>query len=66
MVRTTRAQREALQRRWNQATHDSVQFMLSYRQFRRTVQPTFGCDNAVTVKWCGIWLCIETDGYTHS
>jgi hypothetical protein len=39
---------------------------LTYRQFRRLVQPTFGCDGAVVAPWCGMWLCIETDGYTHS
>jgi len=22
--------------------------------------------SAVTVKWCGMWLAIESDGYTHS
>lgn len=30
------------------------------------VQPTFGCDEAVTVQWCGMWLCVEQDGYTHT
>ena len=39
---------------------------LTYRQFRNLVQPTFGCDGAVTVPWCSMWLCIERDGYTHS
>jgi len=29
-------------------------------------QATIGCDGAVTVPWCGMWLCIERDGYTHS
>ncbi len=40
----------------------SVRFM-SYRQFRRTV--TMGC-NCIMVPWCGMWLGIELDGYTHS
>ena len=35
----------------------------SYLAFRRTVQPGSGC---VMVEWCGMWLGIETDGYTHS
>lgn len=39
---------------------------ISYRAFRRNVHPTFGCDNAVCVPWCGMWLAIETDGYVHS
>jgi hypothetical protein len=39
---------------------------MTYREFRKKVTPTFGCDGAVTVPWCGFWLCIERDGYTHS
>ena len=35
----------------------------SYLEFRRTVQPGWDC---VMVEWCGMWLGIETDGYTHS
>jgi hypothetical protein len=30
------------------------------------VLPTIGCDDAVTVPWCGMWLCIEKDGYCHT
>ena len=29
-------------------------------------QGLLACDGAVTVPWCGMWLCIERDGYTHS
>ena len=36
---------------------------LSYRAFRRSVLPGPDC---VMVKWCGMWLGIEPDGYTHS
>ena len=25
-----------------------------------------GCDGAITVQWCNMWLCIEKDGYCHS
>lgn len=39
---------------------------MSYRAFRKTAQATFGCDGAIVVHWCGMWLCIEKDGYTHS
>lgn len=39
---------------------------LTYKQFRRRVQPTFGCDGAVALPWAGMFLCIEKDGYTHS
>lgn len=61
MTKTTRAQRLAIFRKWQQAANG-----LTYRTFRATVQPTFGLDGAVVVHWCGMWLCIETDGYCHS
>jgi hypothetical protein len=38
---------------------------LQWRRFRKTVQPFFG-DDCVMVPWAGMWLGIETDGYTHS
>lgn len=69
MVITTRKQREAIKRLYDRAHYDSVPFNTkypSYRHFRRAVSPTFGCDGAVTVEWCGMWVCIERDGYTHS
>ena len=61
MVKTTRKQRLALWSRW-----DMIAPRISYREFRKTVQPTFCMDNAVVVHWCGMWLCIERDGYCHS
>ena len=36
---------------------------LTYREFRAMAQPGFGC---IMVPWCGMWLGIEPDGYTHS
>jgi hypothetical protein len=62
MVKTTKGQRAALKRVWDR-DHAGV---ASYRRFRNLVQPTFGCDGAIVVLWNGMWLCIETDGYTHS
>jgi hypothetical protein len=38
----------------------------SYRHFRSHLRGTFGCDGAVSIYWCNMWLCIEKDGYTHS
>ncbi len=58
MVRLNKAQRQSLLRKWLQDNQS-----LSYLQFRRTVQPGWDC---VMVKWCGMWLGIERDGYTHS
>jgi hypothetical protein len=40
--------------------------VVCYRQFRKAVQPTFGMDGAVVVAWCGMWVCIEKDGYAHT
>jgi hypothetical protein len=60
----TLKQRQTLVRKWLQG--DLSAQGISYRQFRKTVEPTIGMDGAVTVKWCGLWLCIETDGYCHS
>jgi len=54
----TRAQREALLRVWRRDNQ-----CLNYRDFRRTVLPGPGC---AMVFWCGMWLGIEPDGYTHS
>ena len=57
----TDAQRAAIRRKWMQAPDGKT-----WREFFDSVQPTFGMDEAVTVPWCGMWLAVETDGYTHS
>lgn len=36
---------------------------LTYMQFRRSVIISRDC---AMVQWCGMWLGIEHDGYTHS
>ena len=51
-------QRIALYKKWIQNNQG-----MSYMQFRRTVQHGYDC---VMVQWSGMWLGIETDGYTHS
>lgn len=61
MLILTRAQRGAVKRAWQRMSARP-----SYREFRASVQPTFGCDGAVVVPWCNMWLIIERDGYTHS
>jgi len=57
----TKEQRHSLLRVWQRGQSD-----LSYLQFRRSVESGFCMDGAVVVPWCGMWLAIETDGYTHS
>jgi hypothetical protein len=81
MVRTTRAQREALfkvfQREfpswyspgWRYRYGSGNELVkvptIQYRRFRRTVKPFFG-DTCIMVPYAGMWLGIEQDGYTHS
>jgi hypothetical protein len=38
---------------------------MTYRQFRRTAQYVHHM-GVLMVPWCGMWLGIEKDGYTHS
>jgi hypothetical protein len=68
-MRITKDQQRALHRKWQQA-HDQQaekgKRFMSYLAFRRTALPTIGCDGAIAVPWCGMWLAIERDGYTHS
>jgi hypothetical protein len=75
MTQTTREQRRALKSKFDQLIDAYVERVKrgerptpppTYRQFRASALPTFGCDGAVTIQWCGMWLCIERDGYTHS
>lgn len=36
---------------------------IQYRRFLKKVQGGPGC---IMIPWCGMWLGIEPDGYTHS
>ena len=74
MIQLTHDQRAALKRIYDRcpldANHDRINpgdpwTPITYRQFRATVQPII-CDRAVMVHWCGMFLGIEPDGYTHS
>lgn len=38
----------------------------SFLKFRRNVHPMLCGQGAIVVPWCGMWLAIEPDGYTHS
>lgn len=76
MINLTREQRKSLKEIFDRcpldANHDRIQegyndklTPITYRQFRRTVQPVF-FDTAVMVHWCGMWVGIEPDGYAHT
>lgn len=53
-----KAQRTALHRVWTRDPQG-----MTYLQFRRSVHYSRDC---AMVRWCGMWLGIEVDGYTHS
>lgn len=78
MVKTSKDQRRALKKIFDRSSlfkldPHTLSFPnrhfgkpMTYKDFRKEVMPTFGMDDAVVVPWCGMWLCIEKDGYTHS
>lgn len=80
MIKTTKEQRKALLAKFKESRVHSVRCVSNgldftkyeetsynnYRSFRKMAKGTFGCDGAITVYWCNMWLCIEKDGYTHS
>ena len=59
-MKLTKQQQIAVKRIYNRAP-----LSVSFLAFRRSVQPAIGLD-CVLVQWAGMWLGIETDGYTHS
>ena len=61
MAKLTKDQQTTLARKWHQSSQD-----MTYLQFRRSVEPSIGCDDAIMVKWCGMWLGIETNGHSHA
>jgi len=56
----TKEQQHAIKKIWLRDSQGK-----SYIQFRRGAIPYFG-GNCVMINWCGMWLGIEPDGYTHS
>lgn len=80
MVKTTKAQRKALFQVFRRdfpswetpfyrlATNgDTLRVpSIQYRRFRSRVQPYFDKSGCIMIQAQGMWLGIETDGYTHS
>jgi len=66
MINLNRAQRVALKRLFDrQQENRRPEQCRTYRQFRQTVRPFVG-GGCVMVPWCGMWVGIEPDGYTHT
>jgi hypothetical protein len=60
-IELTFEQMKALFRSWKRDNSG-----MTWSAFSNSVKPTIGCNGAVTVLWCHMWLCIETDGYCHT
>ena len=58
-MRLNKDQLISLHRKYQQSPDGSESFL----QFRRRVVPGYDC---AMIQWCGMWLGIELDGYTHS
>ena len=56
----TRSQREAVKRLYDRSPDGAV----SYLAFRRRFRLFFG--DYIGAEWCGMFIGIEEDGYTHS
>ena len=54
----TLEQRLSLLRKWQQDNQG-----MTFYEFQRTAEQGYDC---IMVKWCNMWLGIESDGYTHS
>jgi hypothetical protein len=59
----TKQQRISLHKVWQRTCGDGYLGAVPYREFRRGVHMGTDC---VMVNFCGMWLGIEPDGYTHS
>lgn len=60
MTKITRKQSEAIKRLYDRSHKVSE----SYLTFRRGFHQYFG--GYIGAQWCGMFIGIETDGYTHS
>lgn len=59
-VEMTDAQKQTLVKKWKIDSQD-----LTLDEFISSAVPMFH-DDAIVVRWCGMWLCIETDGHCHT
>jgi len=62
----TKAQRRALTKLWLRCAEPGKANPLgSLRSFHRRARQAYAID-CVMVYWCGMWVGIERDGYTHT
>ena len=63
MINMTTAQRDTLERKWSDLDETTRPTL---EHFLESVKGTFYCDDAVTVYWANMRLCVERDGYAHT
>ena len=56
MINMTTAQRDTLERKWSELDESTRPTL---ERFLESVKDTFYCDDAVTVYWANMWLCID-------
>jgi len=61
MLKLTKEQQLTLLRKWHEGKDEKYSFL----EFRRLVRH-LPLEKAICVPWCGMWLCIEPDGYCHT
>ena len=61
-MRITKAQSRALLALFKRSQPEPDSFL----QFRRSASPMLCGDGALVIRWAGMWLAIEPDGYCHS
>jgi len=61
-MKLTKAQSKAVLAKYR----DNPDGFSSYLSFRRQVVPMAFITGPAVLPWCGMFLAVETDGYTHS
>jgi len=61
-MQLTNAQRDALRVRYDRSADGCATFA----EFIERAVPVFMADGACAVAWCGMVLCVETDGHCHT
>jgi hypothetical protein len=65
-MRTTRLQREAIKRLYDRSADGAGSYLAFRRRFVDYSIGPMNMNNYIGAEWCGMFIGIETDGYTHS
>ena len=62
MIEMTSEQTIALEKLYSRSSDGCATF----EEFEQRAQPMIGGDGCIIVGWCGMFVGIEADGYTHT